>query len=119
MTHGEKRQLRVEVKNVSDTNWFTNGLDPSYKLRSSDDDMYRMYLANHWLDANEKMLINDDGRAALPEVVNAGTSATITLEINAPPKPGEYVLELDLVQENVTWFGAKGSQTTKHRIKVE
>src|SRR5829696_980907 len=58
MTRGEKRQVRVEVKNASGTDWHTNGLDPSYKLRSSDDDMYRMYLANHWLEgASQKIVI--------------------------------------------------------------
>lgn len=120
MTRGEKKQLRVDVKNASETDWLTNGLDPAYKLRSSDDDMYRMYLGNHWLDgASQKIVINDDGRAALPEILSAGSSATISLAITAPQNPGEYILELDLVQENVTWFGAKQSPTTRYKIKVE
>lgn len=120
MARGEKKQLRVNVKNISGTVWHTNGLDPSYKLRSSDDDMYRMYLGNHWLDnASEKTVIPDDGRAALPEVLEPGGSATISIAINAPPNPGEYILELDLVQENVTWFAGRGSQTAKYKVRVE
>lgn len=120
MARGEKRPVRVEVRNASETRWHTNGLDPSYKLRSSDDDMYRIYLGNHWLDdASQKIIINDDGRTALPEILNPGDSATILLGISAPKDPGEYILELDLVQENITWFAAKGSPTARYNIKVE
>ena len=34
-------------------------------------------------------------------------------------KPGEYLLELDMVQEGVSWFGLKGSPTIKLRVRVE
>jgi hypothetical protein len=120
LARGEKKQLRVQVKNISRTDWPTNGLDPSYKLRSSDDDMYRMYLGNHWLDnASEKVVVPDDGRAALPDVIAAGESVTVSIAVNAPANPGEYILEFDLVQENVVWFAVRGSQTAKYKVRVE
>ena len=43
----------------------------------------------------------------------------ICSEIKAPPMPGEYVLEIDLVQEGVTFFKDKGSPTWRARVKVE
>lgn len=42
----------------------------------------------------------------------------MTLLITAPKEPGEYTIELDMVQEAVSWFGDRGSQTTKTRVTV-
>jgi hypothetical protein len=38
--------------------------------------------------------------------------------VDAPSMPGEYVLELDMLQEGVSWFGLKGSRTYRARVKV-
>jgi len=38
--------------------------------------------------------------------------------ITAPKEPGEYVLEVDLVQEQVAWFRDKGSATAKTKVTV-
>ena len=32
--------------------------------------------------------------------------------------PGDYILEVDVVQEGVSWFGLKGSKTWRGRVKV-
>ena len=41
------------------------------------------------------------------------------LVVNAPADPGEYVLELDMVQEQIAWFGDKGSEAVRIRVSVE
>jgi hypothetical protein len=41
----------------------------------------------------------------------------MTLTITGPEQPGNYLLELDLVQEGVNWFGATGSPTWRHPIE--
>jgi hypothetical protein len=42
----------------------------------------------------------------------------VTLQITAPKQPGDYILSLDLVQEQVAWFGDKGSPTTTAKVTV-
>ena len=47
-----------------------------------------------------------------------GEESEMTLLITAPKEPGEYIIELDMVQEAVSWFGDKGSPTTKAKVTV-
>ncbi|MDQ1706845.1 MAG: hypothetical protein QOJ88_56, partial [Pyrinomonadaceae bacterium] len=48
-----------------------------------------------------------------------GEETTVPLTITAPKTPGEYTLEVDLVQEQVAWFHDKGSASARVKIKVE
>ncbi len=102
--------IRVKVKNISDVPW------PSFK---DSEGKYDIYLGNHWLNESGKIIVNDDGREALPKVLNPGEEVELSLTITIPVKPGNYMLELDMVQENVTWFKHKGSETVRVSVKVE
>ena len=42
----------------------------------------------------------------------------VPLKVQAPGEPGEYLLEIDLVQEFVCWFAEKGSNTARAAVKV-
>jgi hypothetical protein len=42
----------------------------------------------------------------------------VTLQTAVPSIPGDYLLEVDLVQEDVTWFRAKGSPTLTLPVTV-
>jgi len=75
-------------------------------------------LGNHWLRADGTMAIQDDGRAFLPATVDPGATIEVTLTVQAPPEPGHYVLELDLVQEHVCWFSEKGSLPARVAVRV-
>jgi hypothetical protein len=48
-------------------------------------------------------------RADLREPLAAGHAATVWIPVIAPAEPGDYQLELDLVQERVAWFADKGA----------
>lgn len=48
-------------------------------------------------------------RADLREPLAAGEAATIWIPVIAPAEPGDYQLELDLVQERIAWFADKGA----------
>jgi SAM-dependent methyltransferase len=74
-------------------------------------------LGNHWLDDRGNLVRLDDGRAPLP-VLSPNNSVDLNLEITAPPRPGRYLLELDVVQEGVTWFANKGSPTLRLPVCV-
>jgi hypothetical protein len=106
---GEKTTLSVIVKNVSDATWQAVG-EP--------DGSYAVTLRNRWLSADGTVLKDHDGQARLPYDLEPGDTAGVSLEITAPKTPGEYVLELDVVQERVTWFSDKGSQPLRLRLKV-
>jgi hypothetical protein len=80
---------------------------------------YQVSLGNHWLDQNGKTLVNDDGRAALLKRLDPGESVSLKLVVNAPREPGNYILELDMLQEGVTWFGLQGSPTVWLPVRVE
>jgi hypothetical protein len=106
---GEVFNVRVRVRNESTARWPALG-DANHK--------FRLYVGNHWLDGAGRVLVNDDGRAPLPHDLAHGAEADVTLAVSAPRAPGEYVLEIDLLQESVTWFGLKGSPTLKQKVTV-
>lgn len=70
-------------------------------------------VANRWLDEHGELLQRDDGRCSLPSDVAPGSSASAILIVTAPADAGMYLLELDLVQEDVGWFGERGSPTLR------
>jgi hypothetical protein len=53
----------------------------------------------------------------LPTAVASGATVELVIEITLPQIAGTYLLELDLVEEGVFWFGQKGSRTM--RLVVE
>lgn len=106
----ERFKIRVAVRNASDALWSAaeRGLSP-----------YRLSAANHWLDAAGRAVINDDGRGTLPRDLRPGEETEITFQVNAPPRPGDYQLELDMLQEGVSWFALKGSKTLRVPVRVQ
>ncbi len=48
-----------------------------------------------------------EGRTPLPRSVPPGEEVLATARIDFPSEPGRYRVELDLVMEDVTWFGEK------------
>lgn len=107
---GEQVLLRVVVTNAGDGVW------PSPE-RSTEP--LQVALANHWLAADGRLLVNDDGRAPLRSDLAPGESTVLLLRVNAPPTPGSYLLELDMLQEGVNWFGAEGSPTLRVPVRVD
>lgn len=106
---GQQATVQVSVKNVSQSLW----LAPE---RSGGD--FRLSVGNHWLDQNGDSVVNDDGRGAIQSDVLPGGMITVPLMINAPRRPGGYLLEVDMLQEGASWFGLKGSRTWKGKVSV-
>ncbi len=75
-------------------------------------------LGNHWMLPDGTRVVSDDGRAFLPHPVDPGATVEIPLTVQAPAAPGRYVLELDLVQEHVSWFAERGSPTARVPVTV-
>lgn len=101
---GELATLKVSVENRSHALWPALP-DPRGR--------YRINLANHWLANDGALLQRDDSRCPLPYDLSAGSRSELLLGVTAPAFDGDYLLELDLVQENVGWFAQHGSPTRR------
>jgi SAM-dependent methyltransferase len=73
---------------------------------------------NHWFDSKGNPLVQDDGRALLLDDLHPNQLTTLELNVTAPAMPGQYFLEIDLVQELVAWFRDKGSPSIRVSINV-
>jgi 4-amino-4-deoxy-L-arabinose transferase-like glycosyltransferase len=103
-------KIRVAVRNAGDAVWLARerGVSP-----------FQLSAGNHWLDASGRTVTHDDGRGALPRNLPPGEEVEITFNVNAPRRPGDYLLEIDMLQEAVSWFTLKGSKTLRVPVKVE
>ncbi|MGE0705540.1 MAG: class I SAM-dependent methyltransferase [Vicinamibacterales bacterium] len=98
LSPGAAADVVVQVTNASSAEWNQSVSGP-------------IRVGNHWLSEDRTMLIQDDGRAALPERLAAGGTATLVVTVTAPREPGRYLCEFDLVHEGITWFADRGSKS--------
>ena len=112
---GQKETIQVKIKNASDVQWYARGGE----VNTNPDNRFYLAAGNRWLKAQgEQLVTNMDGRYGLPRNLKPGEEVEVPLQITAPKDPGEYILEVDLVQEQVAWFSDKGSPTAKVKIAV-
>lgn len=104
-----KLQLHVRVKNTSEMVW------PGCERSAG---QFQVYLGSHWLNARGQVASKEEGRSPLPADLAPGQEIELSFAVDAPAERGDYFLELDMLQENVTWFGSKGSQTYRTHIRV-
>jgi SAM-dependent methyltransferase len=97
---GAKIAVPVTVRNLGQCGW------PSVGDSKRE---YVVQLGNHWLTPESEALVWDDGREPLPFDVPPNAQVQMTVTVTAPASPGNYVLELDMVQEGVAWFKEKSS----------
>jgi len=109
LRRGEQIAIEVLLKNASDTLWLT---------RERVSSPFQLSLGNHWLDQAGQIIVNDDGRGPLPHDLRPGEAVQIRLIVNAPRRAGVYQLEIDILQESVSWFGLKGSRTWRGGVTV-
>ncbi len=100
--------LNVEVRNSGNTVW-----------RASEQRQRGVvFLGGHWLREGRELLLRDAFRIPLPREVAPGETAALTANVLAPSEPGEYVLQLDMVDEGITWFADQGSRTLEVLVKA-
>jgi ubiquinone/menaquinone biosynthesis C-methylase UbiE len=88
-------RLRVRVRNDTSVTWVAA------------DEGGRLRLGNHWRSADGSLIQNDDGRAGLPQL-KPGEEVVVALPVTAPEAKGRFILEIDLVEEGITWFSQRG-----------
>lgn len=109
LSPGSRATIYLAVKNNGSVTWQGLGANGAYQVN----------LGNHWLDSSGAITVPDDARSALPFDLKPGEELEVPLTVTAPGVPGNYVLEIDMVQEQVTWFGTMGSKTLRVNVKVE
>jgi hypothetical protein len=84
--------LNVEVTNASSEAICSS---PPFPVR----------LSYHWIDKALSRTVTFDGeRSALFPCLHPGATMTCSMKVKAPERPGQYVLQTSMLQENVRWF---------------
>ena len=109
IVEGGRAKLDVLVRNTGGAEWPAVG---DAEGRNA------VRLRDRWLKTDGSIVRDEDASARIPFDMEPGDTAGLALNVSAPNEPGEYVLELDVVQEGVAWFGARGSQTLRVNVKV-
>jgi hypothetical protein len=90
---GEWRTFDVEVANLGTTPW-PGGMEARPQIR----------LAQRWREAGGGL--REGARTGLPAPLQPGARMVVPLEVLGPAAPGTHEIEIDLVHEEVRWFGA-------------
>lgn len=106
---GEAATVEVRIANTSPVAW---------PAKVEGDGACHVRVANHWRLRSGEVVAPDDGRVALGQDIGPGAEGVLALTVVAPGTPGRYVLEIDLVQEMVTWFAERGSPVLEVPVEV-
>jgi hypothetical protein len=106
MKAGEVVKPVVTISNTSSANWPTTGSAP-------------VNFSYHWADRTQKVVVFDGERTPLPKDLKAGATVDVNATIKAPSQPGEYLLQMTMVQENVAWFDHKGAKPLIVSVRVK
>jgi LCP family protein required for cell wall assembly len=108
MTVGTEYKFKVRVKNTGNLTWNMNGDSP-------------VYLGYHWIDFNSREVVVFDGKRSIisQDGINVGEETVFDLNVISPSELGEYILQIDLVHEGVTWFSFQGVPSLEKFITVD
>lgn len=70
---------------------------------------YPVFISYHWLETNGGIVWFEGARGELFPPLPPGKTCCYATPVEAPGSPGEYILRLTLVQENVAWFDSDGA----------
>jgi hypothetical protein len=106
MTGGD---VTLEVKNIGSLTW-----DSAAKNEP-------VFLSWHVLGEKGGMIRFDNPRISFPRPIPPGDSISVAIQVSPASEgipAGRYILEFDLVCENVAWFADRGSATRRVPIEV-
>jgi SAM-dependent methyltransferase len=106
---GKPLPLHVIVENNS-LSWWPCMADARGK--------HQIKVANRWRQTDGAFVQRDDGRCPIEFDLAPGARTNVMLVATAPPLDGTYLLELDVVQEDVAWFAERGSESLRVPVVV-
>jgi hypothetical protein len=96
----------IAIQNRGLVTWRSAGLRP-------------VALSYHWLDPRTRRGVRYNGRRTLlPQPVEPGGTLRIDANVQAPDKPGEYLLAWDMVVEHSGWFSERGNHMGEVAVTV-
>ena len=63
-----------------------------------------VHISYHWKEAGTDLAVREGQRMPLPEPILPGQIAEVPFWVDTPGTPGDYVLQVTLVQHWVIWF---------------
>jgi SAM-dependent methyltransferase len=100
---GEQAPLRVRVTNSGP------GLWPSHGARA-------VRVGARWVE--HRSAVDGEARGNLPADLGPGEQTDVEMTVRAPARPGDYVLECGLLQEEVAWFADRGGPMMRADVVV-
>jgi SAM-dependent methyltransferase len=91
----------------------------SWRTLRSDGVAHPIFVSYRWLDRRRRPIVQEGLRSSLPRPLEPGESCQVAVRIKAPATAGDYLLELDLVEEGVTWFSQAGVPPLRFRVSVD
>jgi hypothetical protein len=115
MPAGKATTVRVSAKNTGNWTW----PNPVTANPSKLDGSYAVRLSYRWAGAEGKLEPQGSDRGELGAPVPPADTANFSMNVFPPKEPGSYRLEVDLVEELVTFFSAKGTQKLTLPVTVQ
>jgi SAM-dependent methyltransferase len=103
---GQDVTVEVTIRNLSWRPW------------TSDAAGRPVLISYHWLDASRRTVDYDGLRTPLPRPLAPGDECVAAVRVKTPAQPGNYLLEIDLVEEGVSWFSAAGVPPLRVTVRV-
>ncbi|MGA7990531.1 MAG: hypothetical protein WCC53_03780 [Thermoanaerobaculia bacterium] len=101
---GQTVTVRVSLRNLGSRTWLRASANP-------------VHLSYHWAQSGS-IVVTDGARTFLSADVPPAGIATLSATVTAPPSPGAWTLQWDLVEENIAWFSWKGVPTKDQNVNV-
>lgn len=104
----ELYRVQITIQNVGSQCWWSRG-------------WYPVRLTYRWLRADGQVQYSDDPslRTDMPHIVKPGSAITLRPLLLTPERPGDYILEWDMVREDAAWFSDQGAETLRLAIRVQ
>ncbi len=106
---GAHRPLPLAIDNAGDTRWLHEVTPVGGYVG----------VGGHLLSERREIVSRGYARGPLPRDVAPGESVNLVLDVPLPSRVGRYTLQLDLVDEWITWFEQCGSPTTEVEVVVD
>jgi hypothetical protein len=103
---GRPAKIYVLVENLSAITWVSGQVQP-------------VFACYHWIDKTGNIIIYDGIRSRLPEAIEPAARKQVPVSVIAPPVAGDYILEVTLVHEGVTWMEDDGLTSLRFEINVD
>src|SRR5207302_2031191 len=85
---------------------------------ATDEDIHRLTHPDANLVRRGLRVLRQNRLAAFRGPVRPNESVVCEFDVEPPETPGDYFLQLNLVQEHVAWFQDKGCKSLEHRVRV-